>query len=200
VVQTASDMIRVEGATALSEDCGSGVSIVVVFQDPLTRQWAAEMWERVSHVLWEEGAHLRFWRLDDLVHPLIAEVAIRAAAEANILMVSLRDVALPPPALCVWNEGGLAQRNSPGGLLVSMVGVHPRCADLAPRLEEYLRAIAMRGSLDYLPRQRMLPPEATSAFDLDSLADRASATTQVMGEILSQGRYAGDHKHWGINE
>jgi len=199
-MRTPSGATHSEGEAAWKRSYGSGVGIVVVFQDPLTRQWATEMWERVTDVLYQEGAHLRFWRMDDLVHPRVAEEAIRAAAEANILMVALRDVAVPPPALCVWNEGWLAQRKALTGLLVSLVGVHPLRADPTSHLEEYLRAIALRGSLDYMARQQPLPPEAISAFDLESLAGRANATTQIMGEILHHGRYPGDHQHWGINE
>jgi hypothetical protein len=197
-MQTALDAI--EGAATLEENCGFGMGIAVVFQDPLTRQWATEAWDRVSDVLCRVEASLRFWRMDDLVHPRVAEEAIRAAAEASIIMVALRDVIAPPPTLCVWNEGWLAQRKSAPGLLVSIVGVHHHKPDLHSYIDEYLAAIAMRGGLDYLPRQRALPPDATSPFDLESIADRANATTQVMGEILRQGHQAGDFKHWGINE
>lgn len=189
-----------ERATAWEATCGSGVGIVVVFQDPLTRQWATDALERVSDVLCREQGRLRFWRMDDLVQPLIADAAIRAAADATILIVALRDVALPPPSLCVWNEGWLARRPPATGLLVSIVGVHPRCSDHIVQLDEYLRAIALRGSLDYLPRKFLLPPEAVSEFDFESLADRARVTTQIMGEILHQGKYTRDHQHWGINE
>ena len=189
-----------EKAVALEEPTATGLGIVVIFQDPLMRQWATEVWERVSEVLCSEGGGLRFWRMDDLMHPQVAEAAIGAAAEASILMVALRDVAVPPPILCVWNEGWLAQRKALTGLLVSMVGIHPRSAGQKPYLEEYLRAIAMRGGLDYLPRERRLPPDAISAFDLESIADRANATTQVLGEILQKSRYPSDHQHWGINE
>ena len=190
----------IERVTALEAPRGSGVGIVVVFQDPLTRQWATDALERVSEVLCREEGRLRFWRMDDLAHPLIADAAIRAAAEATILMVSLRDAAVPPPSLCVWNEGWLAKRLSATGLLVSIVGVHPRHTDHIAQLDDYLRAIALRGSLDYLPRQQLLPPEAVPEFGLESLAGRANATTHVMGEILHQGKYTRDHQHWGINE
>ena len=190
----------IEGAAALDETCGSGMGIVVVFQDPLTRQWASEAWDRVSDVLCRVDAGLRFWRMDDLVHPRVAEEAIRAAAEASIIMVALRDVIAPPPTLCVWNEGWLAQRKPSTGLLVSIVGVHHQKSDLHSYIDDYLGAIAMRGGLDYLPRQHVLPPDAISPFDLESIADRANATTQVMGEILRQGHHTGDYKHWGINE
>jgi hypothetical protein len=176
------------------------VGIVVVFQDPLTRQWATDALERVSEVLCREEGRLRFWRMDDLVQPLIADAAIRAAADATILIVALRDAAVPPPSLCVWNEGWLAKRPPATGLLVSIVGVHPHSTDAIVQLDDYLRAIALRGSLDYLPRKRLLPPEVVPAFGFESLVGRANATTQVMGEILHQGRFTRDHQHWGINE
>jgi hypothetical protein len=107
---------------------------------------------------------------------------------------------LPPAALCVWNEGWLAKRDSLTGLLVSMVGVHPHSKREKPLLDDYLRAIAMRGGLDYLPRERTLPAETVSAFDEESIADRANANTQVMGTILRQGRFTASYQHWGINE
>lgn len=195
--------------TLLGEECGtitgeetsvSSMGIVIVFQDSLTRQWATEVWERTSEVLCQEGGSLRFWRMDDLVHPLIAEEAILAAAEAAIIMVAMRDAVLPPATLCVWNEGWLAKREAPTGLLVSMVGVHPQSKRERPFLDDYLRAIAMRGGLDYLPRERALPADTVSAFDLEGIADRANANTQVMGTILRQGRPTATYQHWGINE
>ena len=190
----------IEGEAALDQPYSRGVGIVVVFQDPLTRQWATESWERVSEILCQEDARLRFWRMDDLVHPLVAQEAISAASEASILMVAVRDTIVPPPALCVWNEGWLAHRKANAGLLVSMIGVHPQLKATSANLDEYLRAIALRAGMDYLPRQRMLPPEAISSFDLESISGRANATTRVLGEILEHGKLRGDHQHWGINE
>jgi hypothetical protein len=195
--------------TVLGEETGtitgeetsvSSMGVVIVFQDPLTRQWATEAWERTNEILCQEGGSLRFWRMDDLVHPLIAEEAILAAAEAAIIMVAMRDAVLPPAAQCVWNDGWLAKRDSLTGLLVSMVGVHPHSKREKPLLDDYLRAIAMRGGLDYLPRERTLPAETVSAFDEESIADRANANTQVMGTILRQGRFTASYQHWGINE
>jgi hypothetical protein len=189
-----------EGSTALLEVCQPSMEIAIIFQDPLTRQWATEVWERTSELLCHDGSSLRFWRMDDLLHPRVAEEAIQAAAEAAIIMVAMRDAVMPPPSLCIWNEGWLAQRTASEGLLVSMVGIHPRSTHSTPHVDEYFRAIAIRGRLDYLPRKRLLPPDAVSAFDLESIADRAHATTQLLGNILQQGRCTTDHRHWGINE
>lgn len=76
--------------------------------------------------------------------------AIRAAAEADIILVSLATPQNLPVPLCVWIDIWLPRRVPFKGALV---GILPEAYDCAQHsAHEYLRAVAHRGKLDFFSK------------------------------------------------
>jgi hypothetical protein len=133
------------------------LSVATVYQDGLTRGWATEMWDRVVEVIGYEGIRFQSWMISELTDPGCLAVAVQAAAEADVLVVSVRDAADWPRQLDKWAEGWLPGRGRRAGALVALIGVPSQPDPQAGRAHAYLETVALRAGLDFLPRERKLP-------------------------------------------
>jgi hypothetical protein len=174
------------------------LGVVSVYEDPVTRDWASELWGRVTQLIGKEGIRFNAWKISELSQPAVFEPAVAQAAAADVLLISLRATDELPPTLYAWAEGWLARRTLSAGALVALIGISEESARHSSQAQQYLRGIAARGRMDFLPRERKLSSEPTSAPSGDWLSERANAMTPLMAEILTQGRDV--YRHWGINE
>jgi len=91
--------------------------------------------------------------------------SVRAAAEADVLVVSVRDTGELSISLYAWIDTWLPLRAGRAGALVALLGVPPRPDAQSGRAHAYLEAVARRTGLDFLPRERKLP-EAPFALSI----------------------------------
>jgi hypothetical protein len=136
------------------------LSVVLIYQDPLTRSWADELWDRVRQVVDGGGISRKSWRLRDLVDDLAFAAAVRAAADADVIVISVRDTGDLPPLLHAWAAGWMPRRAGRAGALVAIVGMPTKPDGLSGRACEYLEVVARLAGLDFLPRERGLPEES----------------------------------------
>jgi hypothetical protein len=148
------------------------LSVVVLYQDGVTRHWATELWDRVGSLLGAGGICRQSWKISDLNQPGSFAGAVRAATEADVLVVSIRDAQELPLELESWIESWLPGRDSLPGALVALIGVPPRPDAQSGCAHSYLADVARRGGLDFLPRERKLP-EHSDEFDRTSVWFRA---------------------------
>lgn len=85
----------------VSRDPEPALSVVTVYQDPLTRHWATELWERVGQLISNEAVCHQSWKMSDLTDPRVFMDAVRAAEEADVLLVAVRDTGELPIGLFV---------------------------------------------------------------------------------------------------
>lgn len=151
------------------------LNVVFIYQDTLTRQWAAELWDRVGKLIDNGGICSKSWNLSDLEGAFVFAEAVRAAAEADVLVISVCDAGDLPRLLQAWIDGWMPRRAGRAGTLVALIGVPTRPDALSGRAHEYLETVARRAGLDFLPRERTLaeeslarstPPQNTPATDL----------------------------------
>jgi hypothetical protein len=145
-----------QGAT-VSKDAEPALRVVTVYQDPLTRHWATELWERVGQLISGEDVRRQAWRMSDLTDPGVFAEAVRAAAEADVLVVSVRDTGELPINLLLWTDAWLPGRAGPAGALVALIGVPSQPDAQSGRAYQYLEAVARKAGLDFLPQERKLP-------------------------------------------
>jgi len=137
------------------------LNVVTVYQDPLTRHWAAELWDRVGRLIDSGGICRKAWNVGDLMRADVFADAVKAAAEAHVLVISVRDAGQLPVSLCIWIDAWMPNRVGPvGGALVALIGVPPQPDTQSGRAYAYLESVAKRAGLDYLPNERKLPSKA----------------------------------------
>jgi hypothetical protein len=136
------------------------LNLVILYEDALTREWTRELWARVDDLIGSGDICRKVWRICDLQRPAVFAEAVRAAAEAHVLVISFRDKGLFPPRFCDWAEAWVRHRSAEGAM-VALIGVQPRPDATDGQARAYLESVARRGGLDFLPRERKLPKEST---------------------------------------
>jgi hypothetical protein len=142
-----------------SMEAGYALSAVTVYRDARTRKWATEVCGRVKQLTGVEGIRSLFWRLGVLTQPRIFPGAVRAAATADVIIVSLYATDQLPLDFYSWVDEWLPRRRQAPSALVALIGV-PDDTDLqASPIQEYLRSVARKGHLEFLPARKKLSDE-----------------------------------------
>jgi len=150
---------RLNAAPKAAKEDALALNVVMVYEDPLMRYWATELWDRVSNLVGHSGICRTAWGISDLGHPDHFAKAVQEAARAHVLLLALRDAGVLPPNLGKWIQAWTPQRKGAGGVLAALIGMPPTPNAWAGQAYRYLEAVARRAGLDYLPRERKLPEE-----------------------------------------
>jgi hypothetical protein len=179
-----------------SKDDEPGLKVVTVYQDPLTRDWAAELWGRVEQLISDEQLCRQSWKISDLTDPRVFMDAVQAAAEADVLVVSVRDTRELPIGLYVWIDSWIPSRTGPAGALVALIGVPPEPDAQSGRAYEYLEGVARKARLDFLPHERKLSEQPSVLTNPGKLGHMAIRTTPAAAGAFKGSPRA--HLHWGL--
>lgn len=159
---------------------------VILYQDAMTREWALDLWGRVSANLAEKGPHVRCWRIGDLGREEVLSEAISTSAVADVIVVATREEAIIPVELANWTENWLPQRAGRPGSLVALIGVEEGTQFGGGKLRDFLASAANSAQLEFMVRLRQYGAIVESSFDTEQLSERHRATTRVMGDILGR--------------
>jgi len=140
-----------------SQEAEPALKVVTVYQDPLTLHWATALWERVGGLISDEAVCREAWKMSNLTDTSVFREAVRAAAEADVLVISVRDAGKLPVNLYLWIDAWLPSRIGPAGALVALIGVPPQPTGQSGRAYHYLETVARKAGLDFLPHERKLP-------------------------------------------
>ncbi len=153
------------------------LNVTSVYQDPLTHQWCTELWERVEPLIGRGGTCRKSWNVGRLAEPVAFDNAVEAAAEADVLVISVRAAGDLPLTLRVWIDAWMPRRAGRAGALVALIGLPGRPDAQSRRARQYFETVARQGGLDFLPRERKLPEEplALSVLPLVTPADSRTA-------------------------
>jgi hypothetical protein len=188
----------VDRAAMPAAETEQALSVVVIYQDPLTRHWAAELWDRVGKLIDSGGICNKSWNLSGLASAFVFAEAVQAAAEADVLVISVRDARDLPLLLHAWIDGWMPRRAGRAGALVALIGLPARPDAQFGRAHEYLGAIARQAGLDFLPRERKLPEESLARSTLPWMAPATDLTAAWLGAGPS--RNTGARLRWRLFE
>ena len=180
-------------AASFTKETEPALRVATVYQDPLTRHWARELWDRVGQLVGQGGICHQSWKIGDLTDAQASTGAVQAAPEADVLVVSVRDAGELPINLCVWIDAWMPRR---AGALVALIGVCPQPNVQSGRVHAYLEAVARRVGLDFLPRERKLPEHSRSI-------SRLARSTQLVEPTMpwlcgAPSLRAGAPLRWGL--
>ena len=151
------DILRQITRTSTDVASQPALTVAVVYQDTRTWAWAAELWSRVAQWMGPDAAAIGAWSLDELSGPPVFREAVSAAANADAVIISIHAAEQSPPRLCAWIDAWLPRRHRPDGSLIALIGVSGREAAPSVRVQEYLRAVARKGGLEFLLHEYVGP-------------------------------------------
>jgi hypothetical protein len=162
------------------------LNVVTLYQDPLTRYWATELWDRVGQLIHGGDVCHKSWMKRDLPQAVVFADAVQAAAEADVLMISVCDEGELRHVLHDWIDAWMPKRAGREGALVSLISVPAQQDPQSARAYQYLRAVARRAGLDSLPRERRMPNERLAISTLPEVSPAAIPTVTWSGEASSR--------------
>ena len=174
------------GACAPKES-DPALSVATIYQDPLTRHWAAELWDRVGQLIGGGSIRHQSWKISELTDPRVFLDAVEVAAKADVLVVSVRDAGELPMGLYVWVDSWLPSRAGRAGALVALIGVPSQPDAQAGRAYQYLDSVACRAGLDFLPRERKLPQAPCANPGLSAIGRAADSIIPLFEENARPG-------------
>jgi len=168
--------------------------VVVVYEDGPTRDLAIHVCDSLIQNL-EADLEFEFtWcRFKHLRYPEIARQTGHAAARADLILVSVARAADLNVEVKAWFEGWLSLRKPVGGALAVIQASASSLEQPAPE-ESYLRLVAGRANLDYLP---------LSGFGLAPQHNDRPGEIEVVPAPAVLEEFANRQPHstgWGINE
>jgi len=173
------------------------LNVTMVCEDLTTREWATEMWDRVTQMVGKENINVTSWMIRSLARPEILVEAVSSAAQADVIVIAVSAAGKLPIDLCVWIAAWVPRRARRVGALVALIGLPQEPDHQAFSTQNFLQLVAHKGGLDFFPREHVLPVASADFFGLGTIKDGAESMTPVLAEFVSGG---GDIRHWGINE
>ena len=164
-----------------SSETEPALTVATVYQDPLTRHWATELWDRVGRLVGQGDICHQSWRIGDLTAAQVFTSAVKAAAKADVLVISVRDAGELPVNLYVWIDAWMPRRAMRPGAMVALIGVPPQPDTHSGRTHKYLEAVTRRVGLDFLPRERMLPAQSSAVPGLVGMIPAHNLTMRWSG-------------------
>jgi hypothetical protein len=148
-------MCRLEELVSVSAAAGSPLSIVFLYEDAATREWARAMHERIARIAGEQGICPTWWNLENLNDPAVLAGAVSTTMRADIIVVATRATEGLPFSFYVWANSWLPHRSQHSGVLVALVGASAEGERPCGRVSDYLRAVAREARLDLIVERRL---------------------------------------------
>jgi hypothetical protein len=171
--------------------------LVVAYEDTATRNRAVQLYDHLAQQLLDDyDFQVSWWKLDHLESPRLYEQAATAAAEANMVIISLRGDQHLPAVFNQWLQSWISRKDSQKSALVVLLGATGQTVTDARQLHAHLQQAARQAKMDFFAHAYELA-EPDLPYTTASLNRRAEAVTPLLDEILQQPTSI---PRWGINE
>jgi hypothetical protein len=138
------------------------VSVMVVYEEASARRWADETYEKMFVGPDREKVQSTWWKLDELGDPAVLAGAVSKAMRADVIVVAIRATEGFPLPFYVWVSSWLPHSMPDEGKLVALIATPKQPGFQRNRAGEYLRAVAQRGGMHFLLKERNCAVEAPS--------------------------------------
>ena len=133
----------------------------------------------------KDAVHCHQWEISRLNDFCVLKDAILMTMVADVILVSIYDAEELPKDFRVWMDAWLARRYLPAGALIALISVPGELSVQTKLARDYLRAVARKGRLDFLLRERRLPVTSRGYFFMEKATEWNDSTTSVLQEALS---------------
>jgi len=145
---------------------GRPVSLVILYHDKRSQDWAKEWSDRMLKF---DGVHAfrpTWWKLSDLSAPGVLAGAVSTALRADVMVVATDASEGMPLPFYVWVKSWLPHRPQTGGAMIALLGQPKPRNRWSGRLTKFLSAVARQARMEFLKQERLLPVEtAANAFE-----------------------------------
>jgi hypothetical protein len=169
--------------------------LVIAYEDTTTRNRALNLYDHLAQELLDDhDFQCSWWKFSHLANDTLMRQASEAAAQANMIVVSVRAGGQLPDMAQRWLNNWLPIRGDHKSALVSMIaGTSDKILDVCP-IQSQLHRLARGASMDFFSHRFDSP---LARFSTPTLAERANLVTPLMEEILET-KFA--FPRFGINE
>ena len=164
---------------------GYALNVAMVYQDALTRKWATQVCDQVTRLAGKDAVHCTQWEISRLNDLCVLKDAILMTMVADVILVSIYDAEELPKDFRVWMDAWLARRYLPTGALIALISVPGELSAQTKPARDYLRAVARKGRLDFLLRERRLPVKSRGYFFMEKAVEWTDPAASVLQEALS---------------
>ena len=161
------------------------LNVTSVYQDAPTRKWATQVCDQVTQLAGKDAVRCTGWEISRLNDPEVLKDAVLTTMQADVILISIYDANELPIDLCAWIDAWLPRRSLPTGALIALISVPEQASAQLEHARGYLRAVARKGRLDFLLRERKLPVASRGYFYIEKLTEQASPATSVVQKALS---------------
>src|ERR1017187_6477518 len=130
------------------------LNVALLYQDTLTWEWAAQVCDQVTRLAGKGAVRCTRWELGQLSDPDALLDASLMTMVADVVLVSIYDAKELPINLCAWIDTWLPNRCLPMGALIALISVPGQLDAQTKPARDCLRAVARKGRLDFLLRER----------------------------------------------
>jgi hypothetical protein len=169
----------------------SPLTVVLLYEDALTRRWTQEVCELVERLAGRERVEWRSWGLSDLSESKVLAEACQVTVRADLIVVSVYAAQNLPLNLYLWVEAWLPRRLHVRAALLSLITMGTSAGARCHHAQNYLEAVANRTGLDFLMEERDLLLEPLSNYP-GKFMNKVSVD-HVPG-------HRQNYDHWGLNE
>jgi hypothetical protein len=127
------------------------LSIVGVYQDPLTQSWGVPMCRLATQLAGANRIRNTWYDVHSLSDTEILLDAVHSALVADVIVVSVYAADELPIDLYVWIDAWLPRRPPHEGALTALIGADEPQEPQSVRTRKYLQAVARKGQLDFIP-------------------------------------------------
>ena len=165
---------------------GYALNVAMVYQDTLTRKWATQVCDQVTQLAGKDAVHCHQWEISCLRDLCVLKDAILMTMVADVILVSIYDAEELPKDFRAWMDAWLARRYQPTGALIALISVPGELsAQTKKPARDYLRAVARKGRLDFLLRERRLPVTSRGYFFMEKVTEWTDSKASVFQKALS---------------
>lgn len=171
---------------------------VIAYQDTATRNRVYNLYDHLAQQLIDDFDFRGFWyKFDFLANPTVRDTASDQAAQAHMVVFSLRQGNALPGHVIDWIDAWTACRGSQKSALVTLVaGDDPEARRICP-IQNYLQKTAHCAGMDFFAHN----------FDFPGNGGRNTVTTLYQATPNLPSKFVEDvpyrpkvASHWGINE
>jgi hypothetical protein len=179
ILEQTAPLKRVGFAPAKTE---YALNIALLYQDTLTRKWATQVCDQVTRLAGEGACRCTWWEIGRLSDPDVLMDASLMTMVADVVLVSIYDAKELPINLCAWIDTWLPNRCLPMGALIALISVPGDLNAQTKPARDCLRAVARKGRMDFLLRERRLPETSRGYFYMEKAKGWTDPATSVLQE------------------
>ncbi|MGD0743869.1 MAG: hypothetical protein ABSA45_01830 [Verrucomicrobiota bacterium] len=169
------------------------LNIALLYEDTPTRKWAAQVCDQVTRLAGNDAVRCTWWEISRLSDPDVLMDASLMTMVADVVLVSIYDAKELPVNLSAWTDTWLPNRCLPMGALIALISVPGQLNAQTKPARDYLRAVARKGRMDFLLRERWLPETSRGYFYMEKAKGWTDRATSALQEAPGDGHKTHSH-------